>query len=246
MQQYVLKAVREAKLQTSWTEPDEAYEKALAAFVGAVLDGAEDDPFLSDLSRLVARIGRVSWWNTMSRILLHMTMPGTPDIYQGDESWNFALVDPDNRRPVNYPARQSSLGSVASNEAPIDLAEWESQTTAKTLVTHRLLMARRSHSAVFSSGSYVPLAVSGDDQLVAYARIADGHAAVIIAPRLICRFLDASDRSATPATVGLPAEIQGRHLRCAITHRDASVQDGRLDVSASCGAVPFGLFVTTD
>jgi (1->4)-alpha-D-glucan 1-alpha-D-glucosylmutase len=246
MQQYVRKAVREAKLRTSWTEPDAAYEKALDAFVAAILDGGEDDPFLSDLSRLVSRISRVSWWNTMSRILLHMTMPGTPDIYQGDESWNFALVDPDNRRPVNYGAREASLGSVASHDEPINLGEWESQTTSKTLVMHRLLITRRKHAALFA-GAYRPLKVTGGGvEVVAFARVADDAVSITIAPRLICRFLDSPDPRFESMRVEVPGEVRARHLRCAITHRDAVIQDGLLDVSASCRPVPFGLFVTTD
>src|SRR5256885_14671721 len=105
------KAAREAKIRTSWVEPDLTYEDALANLVAAILEPAEDAPFLSDVARLVSSLAPLAAWNSISRLILHLTSPGTPDIFQGDELWNYALVDPDNRRQVDYDARIAALSS---------------------------------------------------------------------------------------------------------------------------------------
>ena len=239
MRQYVLKAVREAKLRTSWTEPDEAYEKTLLDFVAGMLDAPEDDPFLSDVSRLVARVAPVAQWNALSRILLHFTMPGTPDLYQGDESWNFTLVDPDNRRPVNYTARESSLGAVHQMK-PASAGEVCNHVNAKTWLTHRLLDARGRHAALFAEGSYHPLLVRGPRarHIVAFERRLGDERAVVIAPRLL------------GSIVGKPAEKDWRetsvqiddapkHLRCVLTGHAPVIRDGRIEFDS----IPFSLLL---
>ncbi|HKO16248.1 MAG TPA: hypothetical protein VJU87_08410, partial [Gemmatimonadaceae bacterium] len=145
--EYMLKAEREAKRRTSWTEPDAAYEDALAAFVDAVLERGEESPFLTDVARFVAQIAPRGHWNALARLLLQLTAPGTPDIYRGDELWFFALVDPDNRRPVDYALRRRALDevlrgsfSLAAHDPPVmDPAD----PRLKLLVLHRLLEARR-------------------------------------------------------------------------------------------------------
>src|SRR5581483_11596637 len=109
LNQYMLKAAREAKTRTTWTDPDPDYEGALANFIAQILEPHDDAPFLSDVARLVSRIAPAGAWNALGRIAVHLTAPGTPDIYQGDELWNFALVDPDNRRQVDFGARAQAL-----------------------------------------------------------------------------------------------------------------------------------------
>jgi (1->4)-alpha-D-glucan 1-alpha-D-glucosylmutase len=243
MKQYVLKAVREAKLRTSWTEPDQDYERVLLDFVGAIIEGPEDDPFLTDLSRLVARIAPIAQWNSLSRILLHFTIPGTPDLYQGDEAWNFALVDPDNRRPVNYTARQSSLGAVQAMSAPSGIAEFIGMVNAKTWLTHRVLAARAANAELFAEGSYGPLVVRGPraKHLVAFERRL-GHArAIVIVPRLLGDILGKpAAQSWTDVSIQLDDESRSS-LRCALTDREAIIRDGRLEVGESFKGIPFGL-----
>ncbi|HET9425280.1 MAG TPA: malto-oligosyltrehalose synthase [Gemmatimonadaceae bacterium] len=244
MKQYVLKAVREANLRTSWTEPDEEYEKALLEFVAAILDAAEDDPFLSDLSRLVSRIVPLAYWNTLTRVLLHLTIPGTPDIYQGDESWNFALVDPDNRRPVNYTARQSSLGAVAAMTPPASVAEMSGQVNAKAWLTHRVLDVRKQHARLFAEGGYHPLVVRGPHarHIVAFERRLDGARALIVAPRLVNVLTTVRDWA--EMSIQLPDRVKGT-LRCAITGREAAIRDERIEVEGTFEGVPFGLFLSS-
>src|SRR5205085_2345446 len=107
--EYILKAAKEAKTRTSWVDPDEAYENALKEFIAKILEAGDDAPFLTDVSRLASRIATAGAWNSLARMAIHYTAPGTPDTYQGDEFWNFTLVDPDNRRQVDYGARAAAL-----------------------------------------------------------------------------------------------------------------------------------------
>ena len=123
IENYTLKAAREAKTCTSWTNRNRPYEEALVSFVRSVFlsDGDGGSPFLSDVQQFVARIARPGFWNSLSRCLIQFTAPGTPDLYQGDELWNFALVDPDNRRPVDFERRQLLLDEVITGiEAPAE------------------------------------------------------------------------------------------------------------------------------
>jgi (1->4)-alpha-D-glucan 1-alpha-D-glucosylmutase len=198
LEQYMIKAVREAKTRTSWTSPDTAYEAALRSFIRAVLTPAEDAPFLADVARLVSHIAPAGAWSALSRLIIHLTAPGTPDIYQGDELWTFALVDPDNRRPVDYDARRSLLDAVSSIAAS-DPGRREAldpfDARMKLHIVHRLLDARRSHAALFSRGEYQPLVLTGSraSKVVAFLRSYDGQHAICIAGRLLCE-LDASPR----------------------------------------------------
>ena len=159
LEQYMLKAVREAKTRTSWTEPDEGYESALERFIDAILAGGDDAPFLSDVARFVARIATLGHWNALARVLLHATAPGITDTYQGDELWMFALVDPDNRRAVDYKRRNELLAAIS---APGSLrALHPSDERLKLGIVQRVLNIRRSHAALFRGGSYTPLDVRG-------------------------------------------------------------------------------------
>ena len=185
LEQYMLKAVKEAKTRTSWTEPDEAYESALKQFIAAILAGGDESPFLSDVARFVGHIATAGHWNALARLLVHATSPGVPDTYQGDEIWFFALVDPDNRRPVDYGRRAQLLSAVASAGAMRGLHP--SDERLKLGMVQRLLNIRRDHAALFTGGGYTPLEVRGThaDHVVAFARSADREQAIVIAPRLV-------------------------------------------------------------
>jgi (1->4)-alpha-D-glucan 1-alpha-D-glucosylmutase len=184
---YMLKAAREAKAYTSWTNVDAEYEKALVEFVRGILaprsngNGGSTNAFLADVQRLVVRIARPGFWNSLSRTLIQFTSPGTPDLYQGDELWNFALVDPDNRRPVDYASRQTLLQSVVSGaEAEANVrSEFVREIVAspedgrvKLHLIRTALVARRELAEVFAQGTYEPLEVTGArrEQVFAFAR----------------------------------------------------------------------------
>lgn len=215
LQAYMRKAIREAKVRTSWTEPDTAFEAAVERFV----DGALADPaFLGDVATLAARIIRAGLWTALARTLFHLTAPGVPDIYQGDETWRFSLVDPDSRRPVDFARRARALAEVAALDAAPPgrrlagiraLLDAPEDGRIKLHVIRTALAARHRAPALFAGGDYRPLRVTGQraEHVVAFARIAPGgdtgadRAAMVIAPRLVATL------SGTPTRAPLGAEV---------------------------------------
>ena len=195
---YMLKAVKEAKTHTSWLNPNLAYEEALDYFVMAMLDRTGRNPFLADFLPFQARVARFGLWNGLSQQLLKLTAPGVPDIYQGTEVWDFSLVDPDNRRPVDYRRRRDllhRLRAVARGRDGArlaqDLMEHPEDGRAKLFVTWRALEARHRFPEVFAGGAYLPLAVTGAqaDHAVAFARQANGRTVITIANRWFATLL---------------------------------------------------------
>ncbi|MGH7663573.1 MAG: malto-oligosyltrehalose synthase, partial [Gemmatimonadaceae bacterium] len=180
--EYMLKATREAKVSTSWTDPDEEFESALTTFIGALLHGrGTRSRFLADLATLVERIDVAGRWNAISRLVVHLTSPGTPDLYQGDELWNFALVDPDNRRPVDFARgrrllasleRRWARGAGARQKLVRELAADPRDDRLKLFLTWRLLHARRERAALVRSGRYEPVRTMGAHatHLISFAR----------------------------------------------------------------------------
>ncbi len=187
---YLTKALREGKVHTSWVNVNEPYEKACQQFLARIMELRHgDNPFLADLRQFLSRIALPGLYNALSQVLLKITAPGVPDFYQGTELWDFSLVDPDNRRPVDYATRRALLGrlaeATAGGAAAIEQAVQQALAAPadgwlKLLVTSRALAARRAHRAVFAGGSYVPLEVRGARarHVVAFARVADGVAAI--------------------------------------------------------------------
>ncbi|GGO39948.1 malto-oligosyltrehalose synthase [Deinococcus humi] len=179
---YMLKASREAKLRTSWAAPDEDYEAALDSFVRGLLADQGFAAALRDLHILISPYGAQ---NGLSATLARLTAPGVPDTYQGSEGWNQSLVDPDNRRPVDYPALQRRLTRLEKGASlPLAsklLADYE-DGGIKTLVTWAALQTRDAHPELFQAGSYRPL--DAGRHLLAFAREHGGELAVTVAPRL--------------------------------------------------------------
>ncbi|WBY02154.1 malto-oligosyltrehalose synthase [Ramlibacter tataouinensis] len=195
LQAYMRKAAREARQRTSWISPDPAYEDALARYVEAVLrPGA--NPFADELQRFTARLAPWGFRNSLAQLALKFTAPGVPDIYQGCERWNFSLVDPDNRRPVDFGELARSLAQLqarcADGVAPPGLwAELQARMAdgrIKQAVTWRLLQLRRRWPQLFRDGAYLPLPAEGPagEHAVAFARTHAGDAALVVAARLAC------------------------------------------------------------
>lgn len=154
--EYMLKAVREAKVRTSWTEPDADYERALTEYIEALFAGHSGTIF--DVERFSRRIAMPGIWNALARTLVHCTAPGTPDIYQGDELWNFSLVDPDNRRPVDFSARNALLDSLERDPPSIaELLATPTDGRLKLHILHSALRCRLQHPSLFAAGAYHPL-----------------------------------------------------------------------------------------
>ncbi|HEY7234913.1 MAG TPA: malto-oligosyltrehalose synthase [Gemmatimonadaceae bacterium] len=234
LERYMLKAVREAKSRTSWTSPDEAYETALRQFLTAILAGGEDAPFLADVARFVSRIATLGHWNALARVVLQMTAPGVPDTYQGDELWTFALVDPDNRRPVDY-GRREELLEGASLESLRELHP--SDERFKLGILRRLLNIRRNRAALFRGGSYTPLELRGAfaEHLVAFARsTADSHA-IVIAPRLLAPLAgpDGTISNWGDTEIVLPKATPRGSFREVFSDTEVRVFDDNASLSAS-------------
>jgi (1->4)-alpha-D-glucan 1-alpha-D-glucosylmutase len=199
---YMDKAVKEAKVHTAWTHADEPYEAALAAFVEAVLDPEGNRAFFEDFVPFQRRVARLGVYNALSQTLLRLTAPGVPDIYQGNELWTFDLVDPDNRRPVDFDRRRALLASLEGPDAPSAeaLAAHLTDGRAKLHLIRRALGLRRADPDLFERGDYRPLPVGGPqaERLCAYARTYAGRAVVTLAPRLLAPLVPPGDEAADP------------------------------------------------
>jgi (1->4)-alpha-D-glucan 1-alpha-D-glucosylmutase len=210
--QWQRKALREAKRRSRWSRPNEPYEDACERFLAALLAPGND--FASALHAFVQRIAAAGAANGLLQATLRLTTPGVPDIYQGTEYWDFSLVDPDNRRPVDFGARRASLAAGASWDAV--LRDWR-RGPLKQRVLHELLQLRARQPALFARGAYHPLVVEADGQpcrpLLAFERRLDGASVVVLAARHHARvLLDAAsprwDAQATTALAG-PCRVRG-------------------------------------
>lgn len=184
---YAIKAAREAKTHTSWIEQDVTYEEHLEAFVREVFDPGRGDAFMREFRALH---GRVAWYgalSSLSQVLIKATAPSVPDVYQGCELWDLSLVDPDNRRPVDFDARQRYLREISGRpigEILADVVEHWRDGRVKMWLLHRALRARREQQDVYMRGSYEPLKLSGihAGKLCAFARRFEDRWAITIAP----------------------------------------------------------------
>lgn len=188
MQEYMLKAVREAKRRTSWRVQNDEYENAVSAFTAALVARPAEDEFWQDLRAFAERIAWYGTLNALSQLVLKLGAPGVPDFYQGCESWALSLVDPDNRRPVDYEARRCALKHA---EAPETLFETWRDGRIKLAVTQAGLKLRRDYPALFSHGDYVPIRVEATcaDHVIAFMRRQEHHAALFVATRWVSRLV---------------------------------------------------------
>ncbi len=179
-----VKALREAKLRSTWSQPDQVLEQGVRTFVAAVLDPVTSGVFVNDIAAFVKRIERPAAANGLTQMALRCLVPGVPDLYQGTEFWDFSMVDPDNRRPVDFRARRQALEAGGPVSALI--ANWR-DGRVKQAVLRSILALRRSHHQVFSGGAYVQLPVSGPraDHLVAFLREDSGDRVLVMTARCL-------------------------------------------------------------
>jgi (1->4)-alpha-D-glucan 1-alpha-D-glucosylmutase len=189
IQEYMVKALHEAKVNSSWVEPNEAWDNAVRDFVSKILDPSPRNRFLTTFEPFADRLAPVGAMNSLSQIALKLTAPGVPDFYQGSELWDFSLVDPDNRRPVDYDVRKKGLGAVSGEVSPSALVEHWREGRMKMYLIRTLLHFRRQNPALFSAGSYTPLTVRGQlmECVVAFQRESTGGTLLVVAPRLTSR-----------------------------------------------------------
>lgn len=208
LQDYLVKAFREAKVNTSWESPDENYENACRNFVDKIIN--HNNEFLSSLMQFLTNILPYANANAIGQILIKITAPGIPDIYQGCELWDLSYVDPDNRRPVDYKIRKKYLDQIREkkNNNPAGvfsfLSKHREQGIEKLFVAWKALNFRRGHSKIFSHGDYLPLVVSGSQPVAcAYARHHMDEWILIIVP------LALTTNDWTNEAVLLPAQLSG-------------------------------------
>lgn len=217
MAAYMEKATREAKVRTSWINPDSEYDAAVRDFITAALAEDPKNRFLPEFRRFHEEIVNWGLCNALSQLLLKLTSPGVPDIYQGQELWDFSLVDPDNRRPVDFAIRRKLLARIQRDAGRNDrsllalsrqLAQNVRDPRLKLFTTWRVLHFRRQHSELFQRGAYVSLDVEGAKarHLCAFARQwlppsgADAETAIVLAPRLVAELTPLPAGSSLPPT----------------------------------------------
>jgi (1->4)-alpha-D-glucan 1-alpha-D-glucosylmutase len=243
---YLIKALREAKLETSWAAPDTAYEDGAAQFVRRILDPVGGRAFIADLLPFHAEVARIGAVNGLAQTLLRLTAPGVPDCYQGTELWDLSLVDPDNRRPVDFELRARWLAEP--RPAAELLADWQSGRIKQQLIA-RALAFRRRHPALFSGGDYLPLTPAGAqaERIVAFARRADQLLAVVIVPRLVAPLLRDRDLPLPASAVWADTELElpqpwSRTLLVdELTGRRHPPSSGRLAVAELLAELPVAL-----
>ncbi|NJD57110.1 MAG: malto-oligosyltrehalose synthase [Nitrospirae bacterium] len=207
---YIIKAAREAKVNTSWINPNPAYEDALKLFLDRILRREPRNQFLENLTSFQERISHLGMFTSLSQTLLKITSPGVPDFYQGTEVWDFSLVDPDNRRPVDYAMRIKMMGDlrkrlsgIPRQELALDLTEHKEDGAIKMYLIQTALSFRRDNAELFKNGEYQPIDVMGNkaEHVCAFLRRTGSRSALVAVPRFFSRLIH--------DTSGLPL---GRHV----------------------------------
>jgi (1->4)-alpha-D-glucan 1-alpha-D-glucosylmutase len=235
---YARKAVREAKLRSDWTEQNAAYEEAVTTYAAALVS-PDNDAFLEDFERVLQPFIATGYLNSLSQTLLKLTAPGIPDIYQGAEAFDFSLVDPDNRRPVDH----QRLMAWLSEAGPI--AKLQAAALKQRIVAIGLQLRRR-HPALFAKGDYLPLKATGSrrDHVLAFARVHHGDFTLVATPRLMFGWLDPGVLFAGPefwedTAIAVPSPLHG--LKADLVTGKTTEPGGSISVAALLGSQPVGL-----
>ena len=249
--EYLRKAGREAKERTFWTAPNEAFEQGVEQFVRGSLDPTRSGEFLREVQGFVGEIARAGVVTSLAQLLIKLTSPGVPDIYQGTEFWDLSLVDPDNRRPVDYPARRQELDDGTSLRERLGHFD---DGRVKLGLLQRVLRLREREPALFLEGSYLPLAIKGPAarHALAYGRQLDDRVAITIVPRLVAGMLPiAGAPSIEPdrwdgTTVQLPDGLHARTLRCVLSDTEVELDGtGRLPLATALATFPMALLTAS-
>lgn len=218
MKDYIIKAVRESQVNTAWINPNAEYENACLQFLERLIDPGEGKDFLESFLPFQRTIARRGIWNALAQVAVKMTAPGVPDFYQGSELWDLSLVDPDNRRPVDYAVRKTMLADIRACEDQrkylSDLVAHKEDGQIKMYFIYRGLALRRLHPEVFSQGEYVPVRVEGRhaDDVIAFARRAGAAWVLTVVSRCPLDPDPADDWSDTFIHIPDGAPAQWRHI----------------------------------
>ncbi|MGF6094775.1 malto-oligosyltrehalose synthase [Pseudomonas sp. 18175] len=248
--QWQQKALREAKLQSSWSAPNEAYEQGVEGFLSRLLLSDEGHALRTAIGNAAQAIAPAGAVNSLAQSLLRMTVPGVPDLYQGDEFWDFSLVDPDNRRPVDFNARQRAL------DTPPDIGEllfnWRDGRIKQALIA-QVLAVRKAHPGVFRNGTYTPLDVVGKhaERVVAFYREHAGKRLLVVVPRWSHHLLENGVSPQINAQVWgdtrvkLPFTVPTQNWK-GLFHTGAVTPNKELLVSTALGDFPVNVFINPD
>jgi (1->4)-alpha-D-glucan 1-alpha-D-glucosylmutase len=256
IEQHLRKALREAKTHSSWLQPDEEYEAAVIGFAAALLRAAPANDFRTDFRELADRIAVFGAWCSLAQVVLKVASPGVPDFYQGTELWDFSLVDPDNRRPVDFTRRRRLLAELQCRHDAEEgctllddlLAHWR-DGRVKLYVTWRALQARSADPDLFLAGDYRPLLAEGDRarHLVAFARQHEGRWLLAVVPRWVTSLVGANQPPIGEAVwadtwLPLPDGAPAR-WRDTFNGRELVAADGRLPAGAALASFPVALLL---
>jgi (1->4)-alpha-D-glucan 1-alpha-D-glucosylmutase len=260
VQDYLIKALREANVHSRWTQPNQAHETALSEFVARVLDRANNPAFHSSFDRFQQRTALYGMLNGLAQTLLKITCPGVPDCYQGSELWDLRLVDPDNRGPIEFQTRAASLASLrcgshfSTCQAVEDLLKRWPDGAVKMHTLAQALKVRNENAALLQSGDYVPLQAEGPhaDRVIAFARVHSGNWLIVVSPRCVASLnapiFGAGERQAfwSNTTLTLPeaAPQNWRNKFAQNTEKPIEVCNHRLDLGQAFGAFPVALLLT--
>lgn len=238
---YAVKAAREAKERTRWGEPDEEYESVLVRYARAIVDAPEGDPERRAFVAFAERVAERAVPLSLAAALLTLTLPGAPDIYQGSELWDLSLVDPDNRRPVDFAKRRARLSEIGdpTDRASLSralLARWRDGTVKLHVIT-TVLQLRRDRRDVFDGGTYEALAVPRGSPTIAFAR-ASASDRVVVAVRPCASHV--TDEGA------LPVATAGVVMRDLFTQRTLRSDDGRIPLTSIFEVLPVALLATAE
>ncbi|MDC7786567.1 malto-oligosyltrehalose synthase [Rhodoplanes sp. TEM] len=247
MQTYAVKALREGKQETSWHNPNDAYESAVTGFLAQLLDPEGSADFLADFSAVAARTALLGALNSLSQLALKATIPGVPDIYQGTEFWDLSLVDPDNRRAVDFGARRAALDAIG--ETP----DWEALAAdwpdgrIKLALTHRLLTLRRQLPELFADGGYVPLPVEGPHagHVLAFARTGRRDAVIVAAGRHFAPLTDGGCRWFGVEALDAVVSLDGWSVTADVLRPGVAPPSGAAPARALFGALPVAVLRAT-
>jgi (1->4)-alpha-D-glucan 1-alpha-D-glucosylmutase len=241
------KSMREAKLNSTWAAPNTGYEDAVLAFVEDALDTDRSRAFLNSFRPFQERIARLGIRNSLVQTTLKLTAPGVPDIYQGAEFWDLSMVDPDNRRPVDYARRIQLLEQVTCPDVtPEKIAAWLKNWQDSAIKLHfisAILQFRRENAELFERGGYEPLIANGPkaDQICAFARRLGKSQVVVATARFPARF--EADPSWPGTSLAMPSPSAGEKWREILTQREIEIHGGVLPADQAFAYLPAALLV---
>ena len=238
----MVKALKEAKLNTSWIQPNENWDDAMQEFVARILEAGPRNKFLPAFLPVAAEIARLGAINSLAQTAIKLTAPGVPDIYQGNEIWDDSLVDPDNRRPVDYKRRREMLAQIEKVSANELMQCWP-DGRIKMRLTQRLLHLRRENPELFREGTYEPLNFGGAfaDCAIGFVRHHGDRGIVVIVPRLSLRvgFPPIGDRWQDTHVV-LPSGLS--NLCDVFSDREVRAENSQLRLAVAMSQLPFAVF----